>query len=134
MGELTFFLGLQIKHGIFIYQSKYCTELLKGFCMDSCKESTTPMATNCYLDVDEKGKFIDQTKYRGMIGSLMYLTISRFGIMHDMYLTISRPGIMHNVCVDFNMLLKNLICMLLKGFLNIQKEPKNLNYGILKDL
>jgi len=44
------------------------------------------MATNCYLDVDEGGKCIDQTKYRGMIGSLLYLTTSR-------------PDIMHSVCV-----------------------------------
>jgi len=89
MGELTFFLGLQIKqvkNGIFIHQAKYCADLLKKFSMDSCKESSTPMATNCYLDSDEPGKCVDQTKYRGMIGSLLYLTASR-------------PDIMHSVCV-----------------------------------
>jgi len=64
IGELTFFLGLQIKqvkHGIFIHQAKYCVELLKKFSMDSCKESSKSMATNCYLDIDERGKCIDQT-------------------------------------------------------------------------
>ena len=74
MGELHFFLGLQIKqgrHGLFIHQSKYCTELLKKFHMEACKESSTPMATNCYLDCDEIGPAVDQTKYRGMIGSLL---------------------------------------------------------------
>jgi len=89
IGELHFFLGLQIKqgkHGLFIHQSKYCTELLKKFHMEACKESSTPMATNCYLDIDETGPVVEQTKYRGMIGSLLYLTASR-------------PNIMHSVCV-----------------------------------
>jgi len=89
MGELTFFLGLQIKqvkNGIFIHQAKYCAKLLKKFSMDNCKESSTPMATNCNLDIDESGKGVDKTKYRGMIGSLLYLTAIR-------------PDIMHSVCV-----------------------------------
>ena len=66
MGGLTFFLGLQIKqakHGIFLHQSKYYSELLKKFSMDNCKESSTSMATNCFLDTDESGKCVDQTKY-----------------------------------------------------------------------
>nr|KYP45268.1 Copia protein [Cajanus cajan] len=46
MGELTFFLELQIKQmsdGIFIIQSKYCNELLKKFGMEGCKEAATPI-------------------------------------------------------------------------------------------
>jgi len=56
MGELTFFLGLQIKqmeNGTFISQSKYCKEVLKKFGMDTTKEASTPMGTSCYLDKDE---------------------------------------------------------------------------------
>jgi len=86
IGELNFFLGLQIKqgkHGLFIHQSKYCTKLLKKFQMESCKESSTPMATNYYLDVDEAGKIVDQTIYRCMIGSLLYLITSHLDIMHS---------------------------------------------------
>ena len=67
-------------------QYKYCRELLKRFEMDKCKEATTPIATSCYLDLDEKGISIDQTKYRGLIGSLIYLIASR-------------PDIMFNVCM-----------------------------------
>jgi len=70
MGELTFFLGLQINQstkGIFISQTKYCTKLLKKFELENAKEATPSMATSCYLDKDEQGKMIDQTKYRGMI-------------------------------------------------------------------
>jgi len=57
MGELNYFLGLQIKqfhHGTFLNQSKYCRELLKKFDMENCKETTTPIAIGCYLDTDEK--------------------------------------------------------------------------------
>ena len=89
MGELTFFLGFQIKqtkHGTFVSQSKYCKELLKRFGMDNSKEMATPMSTSCYLDKDEEGKPVDITKYRGMIGSLLYLTASR-------------PDIMFSVCM-----------------------------------
>jgi len=89
MGELNYFLGLQIKqlnHGTFLSQTKYCKELLKKFDMENCKEISTPMATNCYLDSDEKGTSVDQTKYRGLIGSLLYLTTSR-------------PNIMFSVCL-----------------------------------
>ena len=89
MGELTFFLGLQIKQlddGIYVHQSKYCRELLKRFGMDSCKSASTPMGTACYLDKDEAGKRIEVTKYRGIIGSLLYLTASR-------------PDIMFSVCM-----------------------------------
>jgi len=57
MGELNYFLGVQIKqlnHGTFLNQTKYCKELLKKFNMENCKEISTLMATNCYLDSDEK--------------------------------------------------------------------------------
>jgi len=49
MGELSFFLGLQIKQskeGIFVCQSKYCKDILKKFEMEACKAATTPMSTN----------------------------------------------------------------------------------------
>ena len=75
MGRLNFFLGLQIKqlkHGIFINQSKYCKELIKKFEMESSKESAIPMGSDTYLDPDESGNSIDITKNHGMIGSLLY--------------------------------------------------------------
>jgi len=84
MGELSFFLGLQIKQSkesIFLCQSKYCNDILKKFEMESCKATITPMSTNCYLSVDEAGTAVDQTKYRGLIGSLLYLIASRPDIM-----------------------------------------------------
>ena len=45
--------------------------------MEECKKISTPMSTSTKLDVDEAGKAVDQKTYRGMIGSLLYLTASR---------------------------------------------------------
>ena len=84
MGELPFFLGLlvkQTKDEIFLCQSKYCKEILKKFEMESSKEASTPMPSSCYTDADAAGKGVDQTKYRGLIGFLLYLTASRSDIM-----------------------------------------------------
>ncbi|KAJ9547379.1 hypothetical protein OSB04_019922 [Centaurea solstitialis] len=86
MGELTFFLGLQIKQsekGIFINQGKYVHEMLKKFDLTSCTPMKTPMAPPLSLDKDSKGKPVDVTLYRGMIGSLLYLTTSRPDIMYS---------------------------------------------------
>ncbi|KAK6161993.1 hypothetical protein DH2020_001834 [Rehmannia glutinosa] len=85
MEELNFFLGLQIKQcqeGIYISQSKYTKELLKKFGIEEGRTVSTPMATNVKIDKDEKGKSVDESKYRGMIGSLLYLTASRPDILH----------------------------------------------------
>ncbi|KAD5318172.1 hypothetical protein E3N88_18118 [Mikania micrantha] len=84
MGELQFFLGLQIKQspdGIFIHQSKYTKELLKKFDLQNSKNCSNPMSSTTQLDADLKGKSVDETLYRCMIGSLMYLTASRPDIM-----------------------------------------------------
>ncbi|GJS52313.1 hypothetical protein Tco_0625675 [Tanacetum coccineum] len=84
MGELTFFLGLQVMHkenGIFISQDKYVDEILKKFGFSSIRTSSTPMETNKTLTNDEDGEDVDVHLYRSMIGSLMYLTFSRLDIM-----------------------------------------------------
>jgi hypothetical protein len=54
--------------------------------MENSKEMGTPMSTSCYLDKDENGKPVDVSKYRGMIGSLLYLTASRPDIMLSVYM------------------------------------------------
>ncbi|WVZ88877.1 hypothetical protein U9M48_035344 [Paspalum notatum var. saurae] len=80
MGELQFFLGLQIKQGLegtFVHQAKYIRDILKKFNMGDSKPMTTPMSTNTALDADEVGKAVDQKEFRGMIGSLLYLTATR---------------------------------------------------------
>ncbi|WVZ52328.1 hypothetical protein U9M48_003400 [Paspalum notatum var. saurae] len=80
MGELQFFLGLQIKQGskgTFVHQAKYTRDILKKFEMGDSKPKTTPMSTNTALDADEDRKAVDQKEFRGMIGSLLHLTATR---------------------------------------------------------
>ncbi|GJV02338.1 retrovirus-related pol polyprotein from transposon TNT 1-94 [Tanacetum coccineum] len=89
MGELNFFLGLQIKQmedGIFFNQSKYIKEMLKKFGLEDSKPMKTPMSSDTKLTKDEECESVDSTKYRGMIGSLLYLMASR-------------PDIMFSVCL-----------------------------------
>ncbi|GJV21529.1 ribonuclease H-like domain-containing protein [Tanacetum coccineum] len=84
MGELTFFLGLQVKQkedGIFISQDKYVAEILKKFDFVSVKTASTPIETQKPLVKDEEASDVDVHLYRSMIGSLMYLTASRPDIM-----------------------------------------------------
>ncbi|GJR00125.1 putative ribonuclease H-like domain-containing protein [Tanacetum coccineum] len=84
MGELSFFLGLQVKQksdGIFISQDKYVTQILKKFDFALVKTASTPMETNKALVKDEEAKDVDVYLYRSMIGSLMYLIASRPNIM-----------------------------------------------------
>ena len=80
VGELSYFLGLHIRQmdeGIFINQAKYVKDLLKKYGLEGCKKISTPMDTSTKLDADEAGKAVDQKTYRGMIGSLLYLTANR---------------------------------------------------------
>ena len=87
--EINFFFGFQIKQlkeGTFIHQEKYTKDILKKFKMDDCKPIKTPMPTNGHLDLDEGGKSVDQTLYRSMIGSLLYLTASRLDIMFSVFM------------------------------------------------
>ncbi|GJV86176.1 putative ribonuclease H-like domain-containing protein [Tanacetum coccineum] len=84
MGELIFFLGLQVKQktdGIFISQDKYVADMLKKFDLTSVKTAITPMETKMALTKDEEADEVDVHLYRSMIGSLMYLTASRPDIM-----------------------------------------------------
>ncbi|GJX44093.1 retrovirus-related pol polyprotein from transposon TNT 1-94 [Tanacetum coccineum] len=84
MGELNFFLGLQIKQfedGIFFNQSKYVKKMLKKFGLENAKPIKTPMSSKTKLTRDEEDEPIDDTKYRGTIGSLLYLTASCPDIM-----------------------------------------------------
>ena len=89
MGELTFFLGLQIKQtreGTFVHQGKYTKDLLKKFDMGEAKPLSMPMSTTMALDADEEGEAVDQKEYRNMIGSLLYLTATRPDIQFAVYL------------------------------------------------
>ncbi|GKB80725.1 putative ribonuclease H-like domain-containing protein [Tanacetum coccineum] len=95
MGELTFFLGLQVKQqpdGIFISQDKYVADILKKFDFWSIRTATTPIESNKPLVKDEDGVDVDVHVYRSMIGFLMYLTASRLDIMFAVCLWYPRDS------------------------------------------
>jgi hypothetical protein len=80
MGELTFFLGIQVKQtkqGTFLHQAKYTKDLMKKFNMAEPKPVLTLMSMTTTLYLDENGEVVDQREYMGMIGSLLYLTVTR---------------------------------------------------------
>nr|GEU50051.1 retrovirus-related Pol polyprotein from transposon TNT 1-94 [Tanacetum cinerariifolium] len=97
-GELTFFLGLQVKQKkdrIFISQDKYVAEILRKFGLTEEKSASTPIDTEKPLLKDPDGEDVDVHTYRSMIGSLMYLTSSRPDIMFAVY-----------ACANFQVTLK----------------------------
>ena len=84
-----FFLNFkQYKDGIFINQTKYARDILKKFGMDGVKSSKHLMSTTTKLNKDENGKSVDEKRFRGMIGSFLYLTASRPDIMFATYLCV----------------------------------------------
>jgi hypothetical protein len=89
MGELTFFLGIQVKQmkeNIFIRQAKYTKDLTKKFNMAELKPMSTPMSPTAVLDPDKNGEAIDQREYRSMISSLLYLMATWLDFMFTMCL------------------------------------------------
>jgi hypothetical protein len=80
MGELQFFLRLQIKQakeGTFVHQAKYTKDTLEKFMMDDSKPLSTPMSMTTVLYADENGEPVDHNEYWSMIESLLYLTVTR---------------------------------------------------------
>jgi hypothetical protein len=95
MGELTFFLGIQVKQmkqDIFIHQAKYTKDLMKKFNIAELKLVLTPMSTATMLDPDENGKAVDQREYMSMTGSLLYLTVARPNIQFAVCLCARFPA------------------------------------------
>jgi hypothetical protein len=91
MGELTFFLGIQVKQtnqGTFVHQPKYTKDLMKKFNMAELKPVSTLMSSAASLGPDEDGEAVDQREYRSMIGSLLYLTTTRPDIQFVMGLCV----------------------------------------------
>jgi hypothetical protein len=80
IGELTFFLCIQVKQtkqGTFVHQAKYMNDLMKKFNMTELKPVSTPMSSTASLGPDEDSEVVDQREYMSMIGSLMYLRVTR---------------------------------------------------------
>src|ERR1044072_9993260 len=89
MGELKFFLGIQIDQypeATYIHQSNYTKELLKKFNMLESTPAKTPMHPTCFLEKEEVSAKVCQKRYRGMIGYLLYLTASRPDLLFSVHL------------------------------------------------
>jgi hypothetical protein len=88
MGELQFFLGLQIKQSkevTFVHQAKYTKDIVRKFKMEDSKAMATLMSTTIALDADEEGEHVDQKEYRSMIALLHWMA--------------TRPDILFSVCL-----------------------------------
>jgi hypothetical protein len=80
MGELQFFLGLQImqsKEGTIVHQTKYTKDIVRKFKMKDSKAMATPMSMTTALDADEEGEHVDKKEYQSIIWSLLYFTTTR---------------------------------------------------------
>ena len=86
LGLLHYYLGIEVdkkpKH-IFISQKIYAGELLRKFCMQDCNHVSTPMEKNINLTSNQGNTFEDPTKYRQLVGSLIYLTTTHPDITFD---------------------------------------------------
>ncbi|GJX19424.1 retrovirus-related pol polyprotein from transposon TNT 1-94 [Tanacetum coccineum] len=137
MGELNFFLGLQIKQledDIFFNQSKYIKEMLKKFGLEDSKPIKTHMSFETKLTRDEDGESVDDTKYRGMIGSLLYLTFSKKQTTLDISTTEAEYVSVGKACqqalwmkqtlVDYDIKLDDILVLCdNKGAINLSKTP-----------
>ncbi|RHN78204.1 putative RNA-directed DNA polymerase [Medicago truncatula] len=92
LGKMHYFLGVEViqnEEGIYICQRKYVTDLLERFGMEKSNLSRNPIAPGCKLIKDENGVKVDATKYKQIVGCLMYLAATRPDLMYVLSL-ISR--------------------------------------------
>ncbi|CAN6714288.1 unnamed protein product [Malus baccata var. baccata] len=101
MGQLTYFLGLQIQYqmdgSIFVNQSKYTTDLLKRAGMESCKPTSTPSKPHSQVLISDDSPMADPTHYRSIVGALQYLTFTRPDIAHvvNVVCHMTQPSDLH---------------------------------------
>ena len=85
IGEVKHFLCLEIdktNEGLFLCQNMYAKDLLEKFGMLECKYISTPAEVNARY-CSAKGKYLDNTTmYRKLVGSLIYLTLTRSDISY----------------------------------------------------
>nr|GEW07462.1 hypothetical protein [Tanacetum cinerariifolium] len=126
MGELTFFLGLQVKQKsnvIFISQDNYVAEILRKFGLSVRKSASTPIDTEKPLLKDPDGDDVDVHTYMSMIGSLMYLSSPRPDIMFAVY-----------ACARFQVTLKSSHLHAVKRIFRYLKGKPYLGLWYPKDL
>ena len=80
LGLLRQFIGLEVSQntlGIVISQSRYSLDMLRIFHMEDCKQALFPFLSGIILEEGGSTPLVDNTLFRQLIGSLLYLTHSR---------------------------------------------------------
>lgn len=80
LGNMSYFLGVEVvqsEKGIFINQDKYAKDVLEKFGMSDSKPVNNPIVLGSKLTKLGSGAKVDATKYKQMVGNLMYLTPTR---------------------------------------------------------
>ena len=80
LGQLSYFLGLEVTstaHGFQLSQQRYTTDLLARAALSDSRTVDTPMELYLQLRPDDGVSLSDPTRYRHLVGSLVYLTITR---------------------------------------------------------
>eukprot|EP00253_Pinus_taeda_P023530 PITA_23530 len=80
LGLLHYCLGVEVwqtENNIFLSQSKYSKNLVDRFRMQDCKPATTPMEPGLKLSAQSSSLPVDETLFRQLVGSLIYLTATR---------------------------------------------------------
>ena len=101
LGKMRFFLGIEVlqkPEGIFVCQRQYATDVLKRFSMYESNPIKSPIVPGFKINKDADGAVVDDTYYKQMVGSLMYLTATRPDIMFSVSLIsiyMSRPTELH---------------------------------------
>ncbi|GKC99658.1 integrase [Tanacetum coccineum] len=86
LGPLNYFLGIEIVphvYDILLSQKKYILELLQSGGLSNCNPVSSPMVTSSSLCLDNGTAFSNPVKYRQVVGSLQYVTLSRPNIAFD---------------------------------------------------
>ncbi|GAA0175604.1 transmembrane signal receptor [Lithospermum erythrorhizon] len=101
LGCMSYFLGIETirgNEGIFICQRKYAEEVLNRFGMIDCNSVSRPIVPSTKLNKDPDGELVDETYFKQMVGSLMYLTATRPDLVYAVSLLsryMVRPTTMH---------------------------------------
>ena len=130
--ELSYFIGLQIKqmkNDTFVSQGKYIKDMVKKFNLLDSKSISTPMGTNGHLDLDASGDMVDQKLYRSMIGSLLYVTVSRLDVMFSVCMCTSFQASPR----ESHLKATKRILRYLKGTQNVRLwYPKEANFKLIR--
>lgn len=101
LGKMRYFLGIEVLQsslGIHISQAQYALEVLRRFDMENCNSVCNPIAPGSKLDLDDGGELVDETYYKQIVGSLMYITITRPDLQFSVSLLsryMSKPTTLH---------------------------------------